>query len=92
MTKEQIAMLKAKQPGAIAFFRDGFTYKAYDKDAQSVYSVLMSRPMERLSNIESVLIKQGDFVGTIQKLVAAGKRVAIFEKSDLPQTVGDYRG
>lgn len=79
MTKEQIQQLRALRPEAISLFRENYTYKAYDTDAQTIYSVLMNRPMERLGNIAEVIIKKSDLESTIRKLVRAGKKIAIHE-------------
>lgn len=79
MTKEQIQQLRALRPEAISLFRENYTYKAYDTDAQTIYSVLMNRPMERLVNIAEVIIKKSDLESTIRKLVRAGKKIAIHE-------------
>ena len=85
MTKEQIQQLRALRPEAISLFRENYTYKAYDTDAQTIYSVLMNRPMERLGNIAEVIIKESDLDSTIRKLVRAGKKIAIHENLVRPR-------
>lgn len=85
MTKEQIQQLRALRPEAISLFSENYTYKAYDTDAQTIYSVLMNRPMERLGNIVEVIIKKSDLESTIRKLVRAGKKIAIHENLVRPR-------
>lgn len=88
MTKEQVVNCKAKNPGAIAFFRECDTYKAYEGDAQRIYSVLMNRPMERLGSIAEVIIQMNDLEFVIRMMVKAGCRVSIFEDNPGKGTVG----
>lgn len=85
MNKKDIRRLRALRPEAISLFREDYTYKAYDTDAQTIYSVLMNRPMERLGNIAEVIIKKSDLESTILKLVRASKKIAIHENLVRPR-------
>ena len=69
--------LKAKYPERLVLIENGETYIAYEKDAQTIYSIMTNRPIEKLGNIASVVIKKEQLNDIVRRLVRAGQRIAI---------------
>ncbi len=89
MNKKDIQRCRDRNPGAITFFKENARYKAYEIDAQQVYSILRNRPIEKLGAIAELDIKPEVLDEIIPRLIRAGKRVAIFGED---RCLGDIVG
>jgi MutS domain I len=86
--QEQIAELRAANPGKVLLFKLASGYRAWGEDA-SLLSKTMKRPIQSVMGLQKCDLKKEQLTECLHKLLAGGHKVAVCEQVDGERVVKD---